>query len=255
MTEGRNIKLLVEYDGTDYHGWQVQQNARTVQGELIRALAVITGSRISVTGASRTDAGVHAKGQVCNFRTTSRIPANRFPAAINSNLPPGIVVLQAEEAALSFHSRIDAVGKLYSYHISTRQVPLALNRNYWLHYPRAIDVILMQQASEYLVGDHDFAAFQATGSSVKDTARTIWNLDISEEGPEQLRISVSGNGFLYNMVRIMVGTLLLVGTGKLPPEQIKTILAARDRGLAGATAPAHGLCLEKVYYRDGLGLP
>lgn len=248
--EPRNIKLLVEYDGTDYHGWQLQQNARTIQGELQRALALITQEEITVTGASRTDAGVHARGQVCNFYTLSKIPLKRFPAALNANLPTGIAVIEASEVAGDFHSRICAQGKSYSYLIVTRDAPLTLGRRSALHYPRRLDIASMQAAGRYLVGEHDFAAFQATGSSIKSTVRTIWSLDVTAQDREHILISVSGNGFLYNMVRIMVGTLLSVGTGRLTSAQVGEILAARDRSQAGSTAPALGLCLEMVYYDD-----
>lgn len=243
----RNIKLVVEYDGTDWHGWQVQKNAKTVQGELERALGLITKAEVSVTGASRTDAGVHARGQVCNFRTTSRIPEDRWPAAANSCLPPGIAVVAASEVAMDWHARVHAKGKLYSYRISTREAPLALDRRFALHYPHALDASAMQAAALCLVGEHDFAAFQATGSSVKDTVRTIHQLQLVADRHDLL-ITVSGNGFLYNMVRIMVGTLLLVGNGKLPVGAMQQVLASGDRSQAGPTAPAHGLCLEQVFY-------
>ena len=248
--ESRNIKLLLEYDGTDYHGWQLQQNARTIQGELQRVLALITKEELAVTGASRTDAGVHARGQVCNFYTQSKIPIERFSAAINANLPSGIAALAAWEVAYDFHSRIHAQGKSYTYRIATRDAPLTLERRSALHYPRHLDIASMQAACRYLVGEHDFASFQATGSSVKGTLRTIWSLEVQAEDRTHMLVSVSGTGFLYNMVRIMVGTLLSVGTGRLMPAQVGEILAARDRTLAGPTAPAQGLCLETVYY-DG----
>ncbi len=243
----RNIKLVVEYDGTEWHGWQVQKNAKTVQGALEQALGLITKGAVSITGASRTDAGVHARGQVCNFRTTSRIPEEKWSAAVNSCLPPGIAVVAASEVALDWHARIHARGKLYSYRINTREAPLAMERRFALHYPHALDVTAMQTAALCLVGEHDFAAFQAAGSSVKDTVRTIHELKITAD-QHDLLLTVSGNGFLYNMVRIIVGTLLLVGNGKLSAGAMQQILAGRDRSHAGPTAPAHGLCLEQVLY-------
>jgi len=243
----RNIKLVVEYDGTDWHGWQVQKNARTVQGEMERALGLITKAEVSVTGASRTDAGVHARGQVCNFRTISRVPEDKWPAAVNSCLPAGIAVTAASEVAMDWHARIHAKGKLYSYRISTREAPLAIERRFALHYPHALDLSAMQAAALCLVGEHDFAAFQAAGSSVKDTVRTIHQLQLAADRHDLL-ITISGNGFLYNMVRIMVGTLLLVGSGRLPVGAMQQILASQDRSQAGPTAPPHGLCLEQVYY-------
>lgn len=245
----RNIKLVIEYDGTDYHGWQVQDNARTVQGELRRAIARITGEEPTVTGASRTDAGVHARGQVCSFRTSSRIPTDRLPAAINANLPADIAVVAAAQVGLNFHPRIAAVGKLYTYRVCTRQAPPALNRRFELHHPRRLDLTAMQAAADRLLGEHDFSSFQAAGSSIKDPVRTLWSCRLSSPRADSVILSVSGNGFLYNMVRIMVGTLLLIGSGKLAAEEMATILAARDRRQAGPTAPPHGLCLEEVYYR------
>lgn len=244
----KNIKLLLEYDGTDWHGWQVQQNARTVQGEVERALRVITRSDLRVSGASRTDAGVHARGQVCNFRTESRIPVERWPAALNSTLSPGVTVLSATEVPAEWHSRIHARGKTYSYRINTRLAPLAIDRRFAMHYPRVVDTKAMQTAATHLVGRHDFASFQAAGSAIKETVRTIHSVQIEAEGPERLLVTVSGNGFLYHMVRIIVGTLLLVGNGKLPASAMPHILAAGDRNQAGPTAPAHGLCLEQVHY-------
>ncbi|MGI6358974.1 MAG: tRNA pseudouridine(38-40) synthase TruA [Bacillota bacterium] len=244
----RNIKLVLEYDGTDWHGWQVQNNARTVQGEVERALSVIIKQPVRVTGASRTDAGVHARGQVCNFHTASSVPIERWPAALNSNLAAGVVVVSAAEVSQHWHARIHALGKRYSYTINTRTAPLAIGRRYALHYPHSLDVQAMQDAANHLIGEHDFASFQAAGSFVKDTVRSLHNLQVKALGDHRLQIVAIGNGFLYHMVRIIVGTLLLVGNGKLPPEEMRRILRAKDRTQAGPTAPAHGLCLEEVYY-------
>lgn len=246
----RNIKLTLEYDGTDWHGWQIQENAPTVQGELEKAIAAITQERRRVTGASRTDAGVHARGQVCNFYTNSRLPIDRFPRALNSQLPASIVVLSAEEVEPAFHARLDAAGKKYSYEILNRSAPSALLRHQSYHVMRSLDKSAMRQAASFLIGQHDFAAFQAAGSSVRNTIRHVWRLELLQLETDRLSIIVEGNGFLYNMVRIMVGTLLWVGSGRLTAEQIPVILASRDRTLAGPTAPAQGLCLEKVYYEQ-----
>ncbi|NLY54604.1 MAG: tRNA pseudouridine(38-40) synthase TruA [Firmicutes bacterium] len=244
----RNIKLLVEYDGTDWHGWQIQPNAPTIQGELEAAILRVTGEPRRVTGSSRTDAGVHAAGQVCNFYTTSRIPTERIPYALNANLPPSIVVLQAEEVAPEFHARYDAVGKRYIYEIINRPLPSALRRRYSYHVARPLDLAAMHRAAAMLQGEHDFAAFQAAGSSVQNTVRNLSHLSVREVQPGRLLICVEGNGFLYNMVRILVGTLVWVGSGRLGPEAMPQILRSRDRSQAGPTAPPQGLCLEKVFY-------
>lgn len=250
----RNIKLTLEYDGTDWHGWQVQQNAPTIQGELEKALAKITSESIRVTGASRTDAGVHAKGQVCNFYTASRIPIERIPFALNANLAPSIVVLSAFEVAQEFHARFQAIGKRYVYEITNRSIPRPLRRHYSYHVAQKLDLTAMRQAASLLQGRHDFKAFQAVGSSAKSTVRHLRRLVVQEIEAGRILIYAEGDGFLYNMVRILVGTLLQVGVGKLLPEDMAAILASRDRGLAGPTVPPHGLCLEKVFYEPSLTL-
>ncbi|MGI6345317.1 MAG: tRNA pseudouridine(38-40) synthase TruA [Bacillota bacterium] len=244
----RNVKLVLEYDGTNYSGWQVQANAITVQERLEAALKVITGEQIRVIGASRTDAGVHARGQTCNFRTTSRIPINRFPFALNANLPGDIVVVAAESAPLDFHARFDAQGKLYRYRIMNRPLPSALWRDFAWHVPERLDLEAMQQAAVHLEGEHDFAAFQAAGSAVTRTVRQLHRLSLSRTADGLLVIEAEGNGFLYHMVRIIVGTLVLVGRRRLDADAVKGILESRDRTNAGPTAPAHGLMLETIYY-------
>lgn len=250
----RNILLTLEYDGTDWHGWQIQKNAPTIQGALEAALVKITGDAIRVTGASRTDAGVHAKGQACNFYTASRIPLERIPYALNANLPKSIVVLSAVEVPLEFHARYQAIGKRYNYEICNRSIPSALRRHFSYHVAPKLDLVAMQQAAKLLQGEHDFKAFQAVGSSVKSTVRHLWRLTVEQPEPGRILICAEGNGFLYNMVRIIVGTLLQVGLGKRPPEDMTAILASRQRELAGPTVPPHGLCLEKVFYPPELFL-
>lgn len=250
----RNILLTLEYDGTDWHGWQVQKNAPTIQGALEKALAKITGESIRVTGASRTDAGVHAKGQACNFYTASRIPLDRIPHALNANLPKSIVVRAAAEVDLDFHARYRAIGKRYIYEICNRRIPSALRRHFSYHVPQKLDLTAMQQAAALLQGEHDFKAFQAVGSSVQSTVRHLWQLKIEQQEPSRILICAEGNGFLYNMVRIIVGTLLEVGLGKRLPAEMTAILASRNRDLAGPTVPPHGLCLEEVFYPPELSL-
>ncbi len=250
----RNIVLSLEYDGTDWHGWQLQKNAPTIQGALEAALATITGETIRVTGASRTDAGVHARGQVCNFYTNSRIPVERFPFALNANLPKSIVVLKAVEVDLDFHARYWALGKRYVYEICNRRQPSAFRRHFSYHVPQGLSVEAMRQAAALLEGEHDFKAFQAVGSSVESTVRHLWQLKVEQPEASRILICAEGNGFLYNMVRIIVGTLLEVGLGKRPVSDMTAILASRNRDLAGPTAPPHGLCLEKVFYPPQLSL-
>lgn len=250
MAEQRNIMLTLEYDGTDWHGWQVQQNARTIQGELEQALAKITGEAIRLTGSSRTDAGVHALGQVCNFRTTSRIPLERIPFALNANLPASIVVRAAKAVPAEFHARFQASGKRYKYKIRNSHIPSALQRNFCWRVPGQLDLTAMQQAASFLQGRHDFKAFQAAGSPVTNTVRNLICLRVTRTSCTDLAICAIGDGFLYNMVRILVGTLVQVGLGKRLASDMPLILSQRDRLLAGPTAPPHGLYLEKVYYEE-----
>ncbi len=243
----RNIRLTIEYDGTAYHGWQSQINAVTVQDVLTAAVGSLTGEKCSLTGSSRTDTGVHALGQVCNFYTESAIPADKFAFALNTLLPEDVVVRKSEEVSEDFHSRFSAVGKKYRYLFFNSTFPSALMRNraYHVYYP--MDAGAMRQAAEYFTGTHDFVAFSAAGSSVKTTVRTISEATIERDG-ELIEFSVVGDGFLYNMVRILAGTLVEVGVGRLKPDAVPAIIAGLDRRKAGRTAPAHGLYLVEVYY-------
>jgi len=243
----RNIKITIEYDGTSYHGWQMQENAKTVQGEIMKAIKKITGEEVNIIGAGRTDAGVHALGQVANFKTETKIPIDRIHRALNSVLPKDIVVKKAEEVDLSFHARYCAKEKEYVYAIYNSTVPSALWRNFTYHYSFPLDIEKMRKASKHFLGIHDFRAFMSTGSSIKDTVRSIKKLEIVKKR-EFVFIFISADGFLYNMVRIIAGTLLDVGIGKKAPEDIPKIIESGDRSLAGLTLPAHGLCLKKVYY-------
>ena len=243
----RNIKLTLEYDGTNYLGWQKQKVGITIQGTLEEAIKFLTKEEVEVIGSSRTDAGVHAKGFVANFKTNSKIPSEKFREAINHKLPDDIVILKSEEAEEEFHARYNAIGKTYSYSILNRDVPSAIDRNYLYHVKRRLDVESMKEACKYFIGTYDFSAFKTSGSSVKTTVRTIKELYI-EDNDDVIKIYVTGDGFLYNMVRIIVGTLIMVGANKIKPLEIKNIIASKDREKAGICVPASGLVLEKVYY-------
>ena len=243
----RNIKLTIEFDGTNYAGWQKQKNSITIQQKLEEAIEQIINNKAEIIGSSRTDAGVHAKGFVANFKTESNINAENFKDAINSKLPRDIVILNAEEADMSFHSRYSSIGKKYGYTILNRHVPTALERNFVCHYKKQLDFEAMETACTYFIGEHDFSAFKAAGSSVKTTVRNIKKAYLRKD-EDKIIFFIEGNGFLYNMVRIMAGTLIEVGNHKLKPYDVINIIKSKDRTKAGKTAPALGLCLEVVYY-------
>lgn len=243
-----NIKLKIQYDGTKYHGWQIQKNEKTVQETLMRALEKITGETVSVIGCGRTDTGVHAEGYVCNFNTDSSIPVERYPYALNAHLPCDIVCLDAREAPDDFHANRSAVGKRYVYKILNREFPDAVLCRYSWHYKYPLDADKMREAAKAFVGEHDFIGFASSGFTVKTTVREIYSLDVSREN-DIITIDVAGNGFLYNMVRIITGTLVFVGGGKINPADIADIIASKDRNRAGITAPPQGLCLKEVYYK------
>ena len=242
-----NIKLTLEYDGTEYYGWQKQKEMKTIQGQLEEAIFIVTKEACEVTGSSRTDAGVHAKGFVANFKTNSKVPPERFREALNVKLPNDIVVIKSEKVEDDFHARYCAKGKTYEYYILNDQVPSALIRNQVYHYKYDLDIEAMKEGAKQFIGTHDFAAFRTQGSSVKGTIRTIFDVKV-EKTEKIIKISVSGDGFLYNMVRIIVGTLIEVGRGKTKPEDIKEIILKKDRKLAGFCVPAKGLFLKEVYY-------
>ena len=243
----RRIHLIVEYDGTAYAGWQRQANAMTVQEKLERAIRKLTGEELCVSGASRTDAGVHALGQSAHFDTESRIPADKFSFALNTMLPPDIRVTRSEEVPLEFHARFSTRGKRYRYLFHAAPHAGALTRNTHAHVIYPLNVEKMQIEAQDLVGTHDFAAFAASGSVVKDTVRTIYRAEVAASGSE-IRLIVEGSGFLYNMVRIITGTLIGVGSGKLEPGAFRRAIASGDRLDLGITAPAHGLTLMEVFY-------
>ncbi len=243
----KRIKLTIAYDGTNYCGWQVQPNGITIEEVLNRVLQKLTGEDILVIGASRTDSGVHALGNVAVFDTETTIPADRIAMALNQRLPEDIVITKSEEVPLDFHPRYCDCTKTYEYHIINTQIPIPTKRltNYFVSYQ--LDIDKMRQAASCLVGEHDFTSFCNVRTDVENTVRTIYSLDILQNGKE-ITIRITGNGFLYNMVRIIVGTLIRVGRGFYEPEKVKEILEAKDRKTAGVTAPAHGLMLVEIKY-------
>ena len=243
----KRVKLIVAYDGTAYCGWQVQPNGPTIEGELNAALTILTGENIQVIGASRTDAGVHGLCNVAVFDTESPIPGEKFSYALNQRLPEDIRVRDSEEVAPDFHPRHQASRKTYAYRILNAEFPDPTKRLYTHFTYHKMDVSQMQKAAEYFVGEHDFKSFCSPAATVESTVRTIYKCQVSKEG-ELITIEVQGNGFLYNMVRIMAGTLMEVGCGRMLPEQIPDILKQKDRNVAGPTAPAKGLCLVKYEY-------
>lgn len=245
----KRIMLVVSYDGTNYHGWQVQPSAITIEGVLNQTISELTGEQIQVIGASRTDAGVHALGNVAVFDTESRIPGEKFSYALNQRLPEDIVIQHSRQVSDTFHPRHCDCKKTYEYTIINRTFPLPEYRNTAYFYYGALDVEKMRQAAKAFLGEHDFAGFCSAGAQVQTTIRTIYDLTIEKAG-EKLQIRVRGNGFLYNMVRIIVGTLLEVGKGNILPQDMSGIIEAADRGQAGPTAPARGLKLLQIDYEE-----
>jgi tRNA pseudouridine38-40 synthase len=242
-----NIKLVLEYDGTAYHGWQRQTRVITVQGVIEEKIRVITKSKASLIGAGRTDAGVHAKGQVSNFRTTTRLKPAAWQRALNSLLPAGIVVREAKQVPEKFHSRFSAKGKVYQYRILNRSYRSALERLSVWHIPYGLNISAMKQAAKNLIGQHDFTAFQGSKGEAKTGRCNLKRLLIERSG-DLITITIEADRFLQHMARTIVGTLVEVGRGKSKAQKIKQVLQSRDRRLAGPTAPPHGLCLLKVKY-------
>lgn len=249
MTEckERNIKLVVAYDGGRYHGFQRQQNAVSVQNVLEDKLAIVFGHSVSLAASGRTDTGVHALGQVVNFQTLGTIPLDRVVRAVNSHLPDDIVVQSAEEMPASFHARYSAVSKTYIYRIQQGETLDPFMRNYAWYIRNPLDVEAMRRTLPQIVGTHDFSAFQAASSVMMQPVRTIYEALLRQDGAS-LEFSFWGNGFLYHMVRNLMGTLVNVGKRKLTPEGFAEILAGKDRRKAGMTAPPQGLFLQEVNY-------
>ncbi|MDP8218119.1 MAG: tRNA pseudouridine(38-40) synthase TruA [Candidatus Theseobacter exili] len=244
----RNIKIKLEYDGTEFAGWQVQPEMRTVQGSVETSLNKLTGEKIRVIGAGRTDAGVHAKGQVAHFSTSTRLTENTLLRGINALLPKDVVVLSAEEVTDTFHARFSAVKKTYCYSVWTAKISSPLHRRITFHYPHVLSITEMQKAAAVLVGSHDFASFASNrGKPEASTVREIMRFDIIK-ADSLLRLIIEADGFLYKMVRRLAGTIIEVGRGKISMEELKDILMKANRKYGGPNLPPHGLCLEKVVY-------
>lgn len=244
-----NIKLTISYDGTRYGGFQIQENANTIQGELERGLARIYKQNVRITGAGRTDAGVHARGQAANYQAPFEIPVESIPSALNSTLPRDIVVLGAVAVPDEFHARHQARRKIYSYTIDRAPHPQVMLRLYSTHYPDPLDYSKVLQGARRLEGKHDFAAFQASGGAVRDTVRTLYRVVLQDLAQEQLlRLEFEGDGFLYKMVRLLTGSLLMIGRDKLALGDLAALLEGGTPCAAGPTAPPQGLCLERIYY-------
>ncbi len=244
----RTLKLLIEYDGTRYHGWQVQPNALTIQGIIEEKIAIMTRERVRLIASGRTDAGVHALGQVAHFQTDSNIPPEAIQRGLSSLLPQDIVVKSAEEAEAGFHAQYGAKRKTYRYVILNRKVASALCRNYCWHVPFPLDVPAMQKVSTFLLGRKDFSSFQGANADTEDSVREVFLADWSAQENGFLHFTVEADGFLKHMVRNIVGTLVQAGKGKLSAEEFCGVLEARDRRLAGMTAPSRGLFLVGVTY-------
>jgi len=242
--------MVVSYDGTEYNGFQSQPKGRTIQDEIEAAIKRLTGEEVRIEGSGRTDAGVHARGQVFNFLTESPIPIGKWPVALNAWLPEDIVIRSAEEVHSGFHARHSAKRKTYRYTISTGPYPDVFARRYQFHHYRPLDVRAMREAWEYFRGTHDFTSFTSIHSTKKSHIRTIYDVWVEEGAEGVLHFYVTGSGFLYNMVRIMIGTTIFVGEGKRRSADIPDILAAKDRSKAGPRAMAHGLTLWQVDYAE-----
>lgn len=246
----KRIMLVISYDGSAYCGWQKQPNGTAVEEIINRKLSELTGEEIEVIGASRTDSGVHAVGNVAVFDTETRIPADKICFALNQRLPADIVVQSSFEVASDFHPRYCDSIKTYEYKILNTNHPRPLLRLYTYFVYNPLDVEAMRAAAAYIVGEHDFKSFCSAHAQVKGTVRTVLSVDVEKDENEVITIRVRGNGFLYNMVRIIVGTLMRVGHHVYPPEHVKAIIAARDRNEAGPKVPANGLSLIGIKYRE-----
>lgn len=244
----KNFKMIIEYDGTDYHGWQRQRQDRTIQGEIEQAILLMTAEQVRLYASGRTDAGVHACGQTANFCCETELTPEAIQKGLNSILPSDIVIQDCRSVHESFHARYDARSKIYHYKILNRSLPAAIGRQYALFVRRKLDTAAMRQAITHILGSHDFKAFEGTGSPRSHTIRNVMAADLIEKADGRLIFKIEADGFLRFMVRNIVGTLLDVGLGKISTEEFKKILESRDRSRAGATAPAHGLFLMEVKY-------
>jgi len=243
----KRVRLTVAYDGTNYHGWQIQKNGITIESELNRCLTELLGEPIQVIGASRTDAGVHALGNIAVFDTGHQMPGRKIAYALNQYLPEDIRIQKSEEVAPDWHPRRCKSRKTYEYRFYRGEFPMPVKRLYSFFTYAELDVVQMREAAAFLEGEHDFRSFCQTGTQAVNTVRTIYDLQVEEQGPE-LVIRICGSGFLYNMVRIIAGTLLEVGQGRRVPESMTDILAAKDRSAAGPTAAPQGLTLIKYEF-------
>lgn len=243
----KRVKLTVAYDGTNYCGWQIQPNGVTIEEKLNQAICKLTGEEIAVIGASRTDSGVHALGNVAVFDTNSSIPPERFSYALNQRLPEDIVIVKSEEVPLEWHPRYQDTLKTYEYHIINSKVAIPTKRLYNCFISFPLDVEKMRQGAAYIVGEHDFASFCCIRTNAKTTVRTVTDLQIIQNS-EEITIRITGNGFLYNMVRIIAGVLIRVGRGFYEPEKVKELLDGVERTQEAITAPPQGLCLIEIQY-------
>lgn len=244
----KRVRLFVAYDGTNYCGWQMQPNGVTIEEVLNEKLKKLTGEDIHVIGASRTDSGVHALGNVAVFDTESSIPPERMAYALNQKMPEDIVIVKSDEVPADWHPRYqNEIVKTYEYHICNSPVPNPMKRNYSTHVSFELDVDKMREGAQYLIGEHDFVSFCNIRTNVEDTVRTVTSLEITQDG-EDITLRITGNGFLYNMVRIIAGTLIRVGRGFYEPERVREILEERERTAAGVTAPPNGLVLVGIDY-------
>lgn len=247
--EERNIALSLMYVGTAYHGWQIQKNGITVESTLEKALSWVVGHPVKCVGAGRTDAGVHALRYVANFHTTSAIPCDRLPLAVNTRLPDDIVVTRATEVSPDFNAIGSCLKKEYTYRIYNSRIRNAFYVDRAWFYPKRLDERVMQRRADQMVGTHDFAALKNVGTETRTTVRTVYYFNIQRQG-DLIECRVCANGFLYNMVRAMVGTCIYASEGKLSPEELPQIMEAKDRTAAGPTAPPGGLYMSKLWYEE-----
>lgn len=244
----KNIRLTIEYDGKDFNGWQKQPNKLNIQGEIERAIEEITGEKVDLIASGRTDAGVHALAQMANFKTNSNLPVEKYPIALNTKLKKSIRIQKAEEVEEDFHSRYHCKQKTYRYVINNSEQGSSIYRNLEYFVPNKLNVEKMQEAVKYFEGEHNFKAFKASGTSSKSSVRIIYKAKVEKQG-DRIIIELTGNGFLYNMVRIIAGTLVDVGLGKIGPDEISEIIENGERSRAGKTLPPQGLYLIKVEYQ------